>query len=255
MGVFPMVNVNSVVIKLGGSVLFPRDVSSDLFLEKIRCLVNFVSFAREFNDSLKIFFVIGGGSWAKSYIRFAESLGVSPIVRDLFGIEISRLNAFIVVHLLKRFLRNVRIYNGVPKTPEEALRVSSHSDIIVLGGFYPGQSTIGTAALLAEIVEADLLLIGTDVNGVYLSDPKKNVNAKKFDTISIGELVRILSGLEVKPGTYMLMDLVAAKVLERAKIPCIVFDVSKCENLFKVYEAFIKEDFEKIYEVGTLIVR
>ena len=64
-------------------------------------------------------------------------------------------------------------------TPEVKNEIDSGL-IVVTGGLHPGQSTNGTAALIAEKVKATEFLNATDVDGIYDSDPNKNKKAKKF---------------------------------------------------------------------------
>ena len=90
--------------------------------------------------------------------------------------------------------------------------------IVVAGGLHPGQSTNGTAALIAEKVNASEFLNATDVDGIYDSDPNKNKKAKKFKRIDIKDLRNLLVHEDSMAGGYDLMDIVALKVIERSKI-------------------------------------
>jgi len=90
--------------------------------------------------------------------------------------------------------------------------------IVVAGGLHPGQSTNGTAALIAEKVRAVEFLNATDVDGVYDSDPSKNKKANKFAQINIKDLRTILVREDSMAGGYDLMDIDALKVIERSKI-------------------------------------
>ncbi len=245
-------NIEKLVVKIGGSILFPENVKPEHLKSQIQKLNNFINTAKNAVENLKLSIIVGGGFWAKSYIKFTEELGISPLLRDVYGIEISRLNANVVLQLLTK-MGVYSISPTIPKSPIEAFELSKIYDIIILGGFYPGQSTIGTAALLSEVLNADLLLIGTDVNGVYLEDPKVNPNAKKLDKVNIDELKKILLEYESKPGTYKLIDFVALKTLERSKIPTIIFDGRDLNNLERVFFGILKDDFSVISELGTMI--
>jgi len=90
--------------------------------------------------------------------------------------------------------------------------------IIVAGCLQSGQSTIGTAALIAEKVKATEFLNATDVDGIYDSDPNKNKKAKKFSKMNIKDLRNMLVREDSMAGGYDLMDIVALKVIERSKI-------------------------------------
>jgi uridylate kinase len=90
--------------------------------------------------------------------------------------------------------------------------------IVVTGGLHPGQSTNGTAALIAEKINAAEFLNATDVDGIYDSDPNKNKKAKKFKRIELKDLRSLLVHEDSMAGGYDLMDIVALKVIERSKI-------------------------------------
>ena len=92
------------------------------------------------------------------------------------------------------------------------------------GGLHPGQSTNGTAALIAEKIKAEEFLNATDVDGIYDSDPNKNKKAKKFARIDIKDLRNLLVREDSMAGGYDLMDIVALKVIERSKIQTRIID-------------------------------
>ena len=90
--------------------------------------------------------------------------------------------------------------------------------IVVTGGLHPGQSTNGTAALIAEKVKAEQFLNATDVDGVYDMDPNKFKQAKKFKRIEMKNLKSMLIHEDSVAGGYDLMDIVALKIIERSRI-------------------------------------
>ena len=158
--------------------------------------------------------VAGGGSVARHYINTARSLGADEASLDQMGIQVSRLNARLLISAL-----GDRAYPEVPTTLSQVRRAADDGLVVVAGGLYPGQSTNGTAALIAEKVGAELFLNATDVDGVYDSDPRDNTDAKMFDRIRIGDLRGMLAAEETIAGGYDLMDLVALKVIERSVMP------------------------------------
>ena len=107
--------------------------------------------------------------------------------------------------------------------------------IVVAGGLHPGQSTNGTAALIAEKVKASEFLNATDVDGIYDSDPNKNKKAKKFKRIDIKDLRNLLVHEDSMAGGYDLMDIVALKVIERSKIKTKIIksDIKTIEKAMK----------------------
>ena len=107
--------------------------------------------------------------------------------------------------------------------------------IVVAGGLHPGQSTNGTAALIAEKIQATEFLNATDVDGIYDSDPNKNKKAKKFTRIDIKDLRAMLVREDSMAGGYDLIDIVALKVIERSKIKTRIIkaDIKTIEKAMK----------------------
>src|SRR5207237_10502301 len=87
-----------------------------------------------------------------------------------------------------------------------------------MGGLQPGQSTNAVAALAAEITRADLLVNATDVQGVYTADPKKDPKAKMLRTVSVDKLLGWAMAGDVYAGKYELLDPLALKIMQRARI-------------------------------------
>lgn len=165
-------------------------------------------------DGVQVTAVAGGGRLARHYINTARSLGADEATLDQMGIEVSRLNARLLIEALGE-----RAHPEVPTTLSQVRRAADGGLAVVAGGLYPGQSTNGTAALIAEKVGAELFLNATDVAGVYDSDPRTNPGAKMFDRIRVGDLRMMLATEETVAGGYDLMDLVALKVIERSSMP------------------------------------
>jgi uridylate kinase len=107
--------------------------------------------------------------------------------------------------------------------------------IVVTGGLHPGQSTNGTAALIAEKINAAEFLNATDVDGIYDSDPNKNKKAKQFKRIELKDLRSLLVHEDSMAGGYDLMDIVALKVIERSKIKTKIIksDIKTIEKAIK----------------------
>lgn len=196
--------VRRVVIKISGRV-FGMDSAGEL-AEWAGALAGM--------DGVQVTAVAGGGSLARHYINTARSLGADEATLDQMGIHVSRLNARLLIAALGE-----GAYQEVPTTLSQVRRAADGGLAVVAGGLYPGQSTNGTAALIAEKVGAELFLNATDVNGVYDSDPRTNPGAKMFDRIRVGDLRMMLAAEETVAGGYDLMDLVALKVIERSSMP------------------------------------
>jgi uridylate kinase len=161
--------------------------------------------------------VAGGGEIARRYITTARSFGSDEASLDIIGIEVSRLNARLMIIAL-----GDQAYPAVPEDLEQVSKAVTANRIVVTGGLHPGQSTNATAALIAEKVKAYKFLNATDVNGIYDSDPNKNKDAKLFNEITVKKCIDLLGSEESAAGGYDLMDIVALKVIERSKIPTVV---------------------------------
>ncbi len=193
-----------VVIKLSGRVFG---------IDNIKILKDYAKFLIKISKICQPIIVAGGGTIARHYISHARSSGADESTLDELGIEISRLNAKLLIYALKS-----KSYSHPPTTLQEVRHAVDDGLIVVVGGLYPGQSTNGTAALIAEKIQAEQFLNATDVDGVYDRDPNKFKKAKKFKHINLKNLKNMLVKEDSIAGGYDLMDIVALKVIERSKI-------------------------------------
>ncbi|MDP9197132.1 MAG: UMP kinase [Thermoproteota archaeon] len=198
-----------VVIKLSGS-LFDLDTTASTLKKYAELLI-------DLDHKIQPIVVTGGGKIARHYIDLARSLGSDESTLDIVGINVSRLNAMLLVIALGN-----RTYPQIPETLEEVAIASQFNKIVITGGFHPGQSTNATSALISEKVRAGRFINATDVSGIYDSDPNENPNARLFSDISVAQCIQLLSKEKSQAGTYELMDIVALKVIERSRIPTIV---------------------------------
>jgi uridylate kinase len=102
-----------------------------------------------------------------------------------------------------------------------------------MGGVAPGQTTDAVAALLAEYVHADKLIVATSVDGVYTADPEKDPQAEKITRMTHGELSRMAAQTEMKAGSRSPVDPLAAKIIERSSISTSIVLGKNIENLKK----------------------
>jgi len=193
-----------IVIKLSGKVFG---------IEQTKNLKDYARFFVKISKICQPILIAGGGKIARHYISNARSSGADESTLDELGIEISRLNAKLLIYALKD-----KAYPHPPTTLPEVKNAVESGLIVVAGGLHPGQSTNGTAALIAEKVKASEFLNATDVNGIYDSDPNKNKKAKMFKRIDLKDLRNLLVHEDSMAGGYDLMDIVALKVIERSKI-------------------------------------
>ena len=193
-----------IVIKLSGKIFG---------IEQTKNLKDYARFFVKISKNCQPILIAGGGKIARHYISNARSSGADESTLDELGIEISRLNAKLLIYALKD-----KAYPHPPTTLPEVKNAVESGLIVVAGGLHPGQSTNGTAALIAEKVRASEFLNATDVNGIYDSDPNKNKKAKMFKRIDLKDLRNLLVHEDSMAGGYDLMDIVALKVIERSKI-------------------------------------
>ena len=193
-----------IVIKLSGRIFS---------MDNEKLLKDYATFLVKISKKFQPIVVAGGGKIARYYISHARSSGADESSLDELGIEISRLNAKLLIYALKN-----KAYPHPPITLQEVKHAVDSYQIVVAGGLHPGQSTNGTAALIAEKTKATMFLNATDVDGVYDADPNKKKTAKKFNRIEIKKLRTMLVQEDSVAGGYDLMDIVALKIIERSKI-------------------------------------
>jgi uridylate kinase len=201
-------NKERVVIKLSGRV-FGDDAPNEL-RKYSRMLL-------EIAQDVQPVVVAGGGNVARHYINIARAFGSDEASLDILGIEVSRLNARLLIAAL-----DDNAYPSVPVDLEQVSKAAEGGKIVLTGGLHPGQSTNATAALIAEKLKAKKFFNATDVDGIYDSDPNKNKAARLFNEITVKKCIELLGSENSAAGAYDLMDIVALKVIERSKIPTIV---------------------------------
>ncbi len=213
------------VLKIGGSLLYDKD--GNILVEKVR---NYAAAIKSLvKDGHSLVVVVGGGIPARTFISAARDLGASEAQCDWLGIKLARNNA----ELLCAGLGDIA-YPKIVETLDELEVAVKLGKVVLMGGLIPGQSTNAVAALAAETVNAETLFNATNVDGVYDRDPKES-GAKRFDTISVAELKKVLSGGGTKAGEYKLFDSVAIRVVERSKIPTVIFDGGNPDNLTRIF--------------------
>src|SRR2546426_5261189 len=195
------------VVKLGGA-LFRREPNVTALKDMGRVLSGFVK------EGSQLVLVAGGGENARTYIGAARRLGAEESACDLLGIQITRANA----ELLRLALGSIAS-SKIPTTLSDLPHCVGPGKAVVMGGLQPGQSTNAVAALAAEITRAEILVNGTDVDGVYSEDPKKNSKAKLMRSVDAEKLLSWAMGGEVFAGRYELLDPLAIKIMQRAKMP------------------------------------
>jgi uridylate kinase len=223
--------MNSVVVSVGGSVVLSDEANVD-FLKRLAALL------KKVGKQYRLFVIVGGGTIARRYIQLGRELGFDEDTLDLIGIDVTRVNARIIANLLG--VSNKEI----PRTTDEAL--SLDFPIVVMGGTDPKHSTDTVGAELAEKTHAIRFVNATNVDGIYDKDPKKYKDAKQLKEVTIDHLIAQYGTKWGAAGKNIFMDEPALEIIKRARIPTIVVNGKRLDQLEK---AIVGQPFD-----GTTIL-
>ena len=208
-----------IVLRIGGSVV-ASPVNTKL-MSKYRDVVKKL---KEQNHEVAV--VVGGGSLAREFISIAKNLRLDMRAQDEIAISVSRLFA----QLFLTTLENLAC-SKVAVTLDDAAKCLSDGKIVVMGGLKPGITTDAVAALVAEHVGGELLIKGTDQDGIYSRDPRKYPDAVKLDNLSFDDLQGVFSQSRHKAGMHQIVDPEAVKVLKRERVKLVVVNGFNPENI------------------------
>ena len=208
-----------VVVRIGGSV-----VGSPL---NSLLIAKYVDLLKELKQQgHEVVAVVGGGSLAREFIKAAADLGLEETRRDWAAIHVSRLFA----QLFMLSLGEIGC-GSVPVSVDEAQACLDTGKVVVFGGLRPGMTTDTVAALIGERVKADLLVKGSNVDGIYTKDPKKYSDAKKLDKLRFEELAHLFDEKQHKAGINQIIDPEAVRILGKIKLRTIIVDGYDPANL------------------------
>ncbi len=191
---------------------------------------------------VQVAIVIGGGNIFRG-IQAAEG-GMDRVQGDYMGMLATVINSMALQSSLEKINVETRLQSAIKMEQicehfirRRAVRhLEKHRVVIFGAGTGNPYFTTDTAATLRAIeIEADIILKGTRVDGIYTADPEKDKTATRYDTISFDEVYK--KGLEV-------MDMTAFTLCNENKLPIIIFDMNKPGNLKKILEG---------EQVGTLV--
>ncbi len=194
------------------------------------------------NMGVEVAIVIGGGNIYRGVQ--AEKMGIDRVQGDYMGMLATVINGIALQGALENQGLYTRLMSGIkmesvaePFIRRRAVRHLEKGRIVIFGAGLgsPYFTTDTTASLRAIEIEADVVLKGTRVDGVYSADPEKVEDAVKYDTISFDEAYR--KGLNI-------MDMTAFTLCMENKLPIIVFDMNQSGNLVKLVSG---------ENIGTLI--
>ncbi|MBP2832547.1 UMP kinase [Aquimarina sp. U1-2] len=184
------------------------------------------------NKGVEVAIVIGGGNIFRGVA--GASKGMDRVQADHMGMLATVINGLALQSALEDAEIPTRLQSAIkinevaePFIKRRALRHLEKGRVVIFGGGTgnPYFTTDSAAVLRAIEINADVILKGTRVDGIYTSDPEKNADATKFDFISFDDVLR--KGLKV-------MDTTAFTLSQENELPIIVFDMNKAGNLFKV---------------------
>lgn len=191
---------------------------------------------------VEVAIVIGGGNIFRGVQ--AEQGGMDRTHGDYMGMLATMINSMALQSALEVEGLETRLQSAIemkqicePYIRRKAVRHLEKGRVVIFGSGTgnPFFTTDSAASLRAIEIDADVILKGTRVDGIYTADPEKNPNAVKFDTISFDEVYE--KNLNV-------MDLTAFTLCKENNLPIIVFDMNKEGNLKRLVEG---ED------VGTIV--
>ncbi len=181
---------------------------------------------------VQVAIVIGGGNIFRG-IQAAEG-GMDRVQGDYMGMLATVINSMALQSALESKGVQTRLQSAIkmeqicePFIRRRAVRHLEKGRVVIFGaGTGNPYFTTDTAATLRAIeIEADVILKGTRVDGIYSADPEKDPSATKYDTITFNEVYQ--KGLNV-------MDMTAFTLCNDNKLPIIVFDMNKDGNLKKL---------------------
>ncbi|KON33803.1 MAG: hypothetical protein AC479_03205 [miscellaneous Crenarchaeota group-6 archaeon AD8-1] len=208
-----------IVLRLGGSV-----VASPVNTDLISRYVEVVQTLSKQKHELAV--VVGGGTLAREFIAIAKKLSLGEKDQDEVAISISRTFAQL---FLKKMSRSKE--NKIAITLEEVSNFLRKNKVVVMGGLKPGITTDTVAALVAQRINAQLIVKATNQDGIYNKDPKKYVDALKIDNLSFDDLSKIFEETKHKAGIHQIVDPEAIKILKKGNIPLIVVNGFNPNNI------------------------
>ena len=185
-----------------------------------------------FDKGIEIAIVIGGGNIFRGVS--GSSKGMDRVQADYMGMLATVINGLALQGALENNNVPTRLQTAIkieaiaePFIKRKATRHLEKGRVVIFGSGTgnPYFTTDSAAVLRAIEINADVILKGTRVDGIYNDDPEKNIEATKFDNLSFDEVLN--KGIKV-------MDTTAFTLSQENKLPIIVFDINTSNNLYKV---------------------
>ncbi|MCU0442929.1 MAG: UMP kinase [Bacteroidia bacterium] len=195
------------------------------------------------DSGIEVAIVIGGGNIFRGVQGVAGGI-VDRAQGDYMGMLATVINAMALQGALERVGIKTRLLSAIkmeqicePFIRRRAMRHLEKGRVVIFGAGTgnPYFTTDSAASLRAVEIQADLVLKGTRVDGIYTADPEKDKTATRYQTITFSEVYE--KGLNV-------MDLTAITLCQENNLPIVVFDMNKQGNLLQVCKG---------ESVGTLV--
>ena len=219
-----------VLLKLSGEALMGDDAFG---INPVTIDAMVAEIAEVVNSGVELAIVIGGGNIFRG-VQGAQGGVVDRATGDYMGMLATMMNAMAIQGSFEKFGMTTRLLSaikmeqiGEPFIRRRAMRHLEKGRVVIFGAGTgnPYFTTDTAASLRAVEIEADLVIKGTRVDGIYDSDPEKNPNAVKYNEISFKQVYDL--GLQV-------MDLTAITLCQENNKPIVVFDINTPGNLLKL---------------------
>lgn len=230
---------NRILLKLSGESL----MGDQGFGIDSKMLVHYAEQVKELLDlGVQVAIVIGGGNIYRG-LQANES-GIERVQGDYMGMMATVINGMALQSALEGVGVYTRLISAIemkqiaePYIRRRAIRHLEKSRVVIFsaGTGSPYFTTDSAAALRANEINADVILKGTRVDGIYNADPEKDATATKFDTLTFAKVISL--GLSV-------MDMTAFTLCRENNLPIVVFDINPRNNL---------KDIVQGKRIGTLV--
>lgn len=224
-----LMKYNRILLKLSGEALM-GDRQYGIDPERLAEYAQEIK--KAIDKGIEVAIVIGGGNIFRGVA--GASAGMDRVQGDHMGMLATVINGLALQSALEDAGIPTRLQSAIkinevaePFIRRKAMRHLEKGRVVIFGGGTgnPYFTTDSAAVLRAIEIEADVILKGTRVDGIYTADPEKDTTATKFDFISFDDVLR--KGLKV-------MDTTAFTLSQENELPIIVFDMNKNGNLMKV---------------------
>ncbi len=229
-----------ILLKLSGESLQGNSKTTNLDPDVLEQYVAEIKAVRD--AGVEVAIVIGGGNIFRG--GQADALGIERVQGDYMGMLATVINGMALQGAMERAGLFTRLMSGIkmeqvcePFIRRRAIRHLEKGRVVIFGAGIgnPYFTTDSTASLRAIEIQADVVLKGTRVDGVYDKDPEKYSDAVRFNKLSF---------IQAYEKNLNIMDMTAFTLCMENKLPIIVFDMNKKGNLMHIVQG---------QEAGTLI--